>query len=124
MPTPRTKKPKRITARSITLEDAKGNPRIFMDAGEGDGNVTICLYGEHGHSIQISTSAKGGLHISLFGQDGQDSAVLGMDDDGRSGLIIHDQKGRPGSRLGSLAGSEEHALMLYKHGKPVWSMPR
>ena len=123
MPTPRTKRPKRITARSITLEDAKGNPRIFMDAGDGDGNVEICLFGDGGHSIQISTSSKGGLHILLSGQKGQDSAVLGMNSDGDAGLIIHDRKGLPGSRLGPIAGSCEQALTLFKGGKPVWSTP-
>jgi hypothetical protein len=51
----RKPKHKHIVARSITLEDAKGKPRIFMDAGSGGGYATICLFGEDDRSIQIST---------------------------------------------------------------------
>jgi hypothetical protein len=78
MPKTLRKKPKHIVARSITLEDAKGKPRILLNAGDGDGLVSICLLGQDGRSIQISTSPEGGLHISLFGTNQKVSASLGM----------------------------------------------
>ena len=115
---------KHLTARSITLEDAKGKPRIFMDAGNGDGCVTICLFGEHDRSIQISTSPEGGLHISLLGQLGNVSATLGMTPDEDAGLSIHDRQGRLGTMLGSSLPDGEHRLMLFQDGRHHWRTPQ
>ena len=81
MSKPSSKKQKHIVARSITLEDAKGQPRIFLHAGDGDGGVCICLFGQEDRSIQISTSPEGGLHISLFGKRETVSASFGMTPD-------------------------------------------
>ena len=115
---------KHLTARSITLEDAKGKPRIFMDAGNGDGCVTICLFGEHDRSIQISTSTEGGLHISLLGQLGNVSATLGMTPDEDAGLSIRDRQGKLGTMLGSILHPGEHRLELFRDGQPCWSAPQ
>jgi hypothetical protein len=122
----RKQKPKHITARSITLEDANGKPRIFMDAGDGDGYVTICLFGEGDRSIQISTSPEGGLHISLMGQRSTVSATLGMTADEDAGLSIRDRQGRLGTMLGSTFHPDpgEHRLILFRDGQPYWSTPR
>jgi len=117
------RKPKHITARSITLEDANGNARIFMDAGDGDGCVTICLFGNDDRSIQISTSADGGLHIALMGQRSTVSATLGMTPDENAGLSIRDQRGNLGTMLGSLLQTGEHRLVLFRNGQPYWTTP-
>lgn len=124
MPKPRSKKQKHIVARSITLEDAKGKPRIFLDAGDGDGFVSICLFGQDDRSIQISTSPEGGLHISLFGKRETVSASLGMTPDEDAGLSIRDRKGRMGTMLGSTFGTGEHRLVLFRDGQPFWSTPK
>jgi hypothetical protein len=127
MPTSRRRntkrKPKHLTARSITLEDAKGKPRIFMDAGDGDGCVTICLFGDDDRSIQISTSPEGGLHISLMGQRSKVTATLGMTPDEDAGLSIRDRQGRLGTMLGSTFHTGEHRLVLFHDGQPCWSTP-
>ena len=114
---------KHLTARSLTLEDAKGKPRILLDAGNGDGCVTICLFGEHDRSIQISTSPEGGLHISLLGRRGNVSATLGMTPDEDAGLSIRDRQGRLGTMLGSNFQTGEHRLVLFRDGQPCWSAP-
>lgn len=128
MPTPKHKgrkqKPKHITARSITLKDAKGQSRIFMDAGDGDGCVSICLFGENDRSIQISTSAEGGLHISLFGQGSKVSATLGMTNDEDAGLSIRDRQGLLGTMLGSTLEPGEHGLVVFQNGQPFWCTPK
>ena len=124
MPKPRSKKQKHITARSITLEDAKGKPRIYLDAGDGDGFVSICLFGQDDRSIQISTSPEGGLHISLFGKRETVSASLGMTPNEDAGLSIRDRKGRMGTMLGSAFGTGEHRLVLFSDGQPFWSAPK
>jgi len=41
MPSLRAKKPRRITAQSISLVDATGKTRILMDAGSADGHASI-----------------------------------------------------------------------------------
>lgn len=120
----RTKKPKHITARSITLQDAKGKTRIFMDAGNGDGHVAICLFGESERSIQISTSPEGGLHISLFGNRATVSASLNMTPAEDAGLSIHDRQGRLGTMLGSTLLAGKHELVLFHEGQPCWSAPK
>ena len=117
----RKAKPKHIVARSITLEDAKGTPRIFMDAGNGDGYVTICLFGEDDRSIQISTSPEGGLHISLHGERPKVTAALAMTADEDAGLSIRDRQGRLGTMLGSMFNTGEHSLVLFRDGQPCWS---
>lgn len=112
-----------IVARSITLEDAKGTPRIFMDAGDGDGYATICLFGEGERSIQICTAPDGGLYISLLGQRCASSATIAMTADEKAGLSILDDKGQHGSLVGSLSPSGEHKVVLCREGMPVWSAP-
>jgi len=117
-------KAKHLIARSITLEDAKGKPRIFMDAGNGDGYVTICLFGQDDRSIQISTSPEGGLHISLMGKLQTVSATLGMTANEDAGLSILDKRGRLGTMLGSTFHTGEHRLVLFHEGQPCWSTPK
>lgn len=119
----KTRKPKQkhIVARSITLKDAKGKPRIYLDAGDGDGLVTLCLFGEANRSIQISTSPEGGLHIVLHGQRSKVTAALGMTPDENAGLSISDRQGRLGTMLGSTFHTGQHSLVLLRDGQPYWT---
>jgi hypothetical protein len=125
-PKPKSHKPraKHLTARSISLQDAKGKTRIYMDAGNGNGYATICLFGEEGRSIQVSTSPEGGLHVSLLGKRGMVSATLGMTKDEDAGLSIRDRRGLLGTMLGSVLEPGEHRLILFRSGQPYWSTPR
>jgi len=121
MPTPRQtkRKPKHITATSITLEDAKGEPRICMDAGNGDGHVTIALFGQDNRSIQISTSPEGSMSIALLGSRFEVS--LAVSPNNNAGLSIRDREGLLGTMLGSIYEPGKHQLVLFQDGQPVWS---
>lgn len=120
----KTRGAKHITARSITLKDAKGKARIFMDAGDGSGHAAICLFGEHDRTIQICTTPEGSLHIELHGQRSIVSAALGMTPEEDAGLSIRDRKGRLGTMLGSTFRTGEHSLVLFRDGQPGWSTPK
>jgi len=117
------KKARHIAARSMTLEDAKGKVRIYMDAGKGDGSAVICLFGEDGRSIQISSSPDGGLHISLLGKRSTVSATLGMTADEDAGISIRDRRGLLGTMLGSVLDPGVHRLVIFRDGQPYWSTP-
>lgn len=123
MPKVNRKKPKHIVARSILLQDAKGQNRIFMDAGNGDGLVCICLYGQNGRSIQICTEPDGRLGISVLGEGATVSANLGMEADESAVLSLTDREGRLGTVLGSGFPKGEHRLALFRDGQPYWSAP-
>ena len=121
MPTPRpaNRNPKHITASSITLVDAKGKPRIFMDAGDGSGPASICVYGKEERSIQIQASADGVLSIALLGSRFDASLAVSPNND--AGLSIRDRDGRLGTMLGSSYEPGKHQLVLFEDGQPVWS---
>jgi hypothetical protein len=114
-------KPKHIVARSIDLVDAKGNLRIHMDAGNGDGYALIWMLGEDGRSIQISTQPNGSMGVTVYGPRCTAFGTLGMSPDGRSGLHISDSQGRLGALLGSPPGKDDFRLMLFSDGQHQWS---
>jgi len=121
MPPPRQtkRKPKHITATSITLEDAQGKPRIFMDAGDGNGPASICIFGKDERSIQIQASPDGVLSIALLGN--RFGASLAVSPENDAGLSIRDRDGRLGTMLGSVYEQGKHQLVLFQDGQPVWS---
>ena len=121
MPTPRQtkRKPKHITGNSITLEDAQGKPRIFMDAGDGNGPASICIFGKDERSIQIQASPDGVLSIALLGTRFDASLVVSPENN--AGLSIRDRDGRLGTMLGSVYEQGKHQLVLFENGQPVWS---
>ena len=122
MPSPRTKKPKRITARSIAVVDATGKTRILMDASSADGCASICLFAKDGRSIEICTQPNGTLLIALHGRRCLATLSVNAGEDG--GLSIRDRGGRLGTTLGSVFESGQHRLTLFHDGQPYWSTPR
>src|SRR5947209_15093399 len=111
MPSPRTKRPKRITAQSIALVDAAGETRILMDAGGTDGYASICLFAKGGRSIQISTQPNGMLVVALHGKRCLATLTINADEDGA--LSIRDRRGLLGTTLGSVSESGQHRWVLY-----------
>lgn len=114
----RKTKPKSIIANSITLVDGKGEPRILMDAGDGSGPASICVFGKEERSIQISASPDGVLSIALMGRRFDASLVVSPEND--AGLCIRDRDGRLGTMLGSNYERGKHQLVLFQDGQPVW----
>lgn len=117
--TKRKAAPKNITARSITLVDALGQPRIFMDAGDGKCPASISIFGKEERSIQIQASLDGVLSIALLGRRFGASLVVSPEND--AGLSICDRDGRLGTMLGSVYEHGKHQLVLFQDGQPVWS---
>jgi hypothetical protein len=114
-----SKKPTHITARSITLNDANGKTRIRMDAGDGDGFASICLFGESGRSIQISSQPGGSMIIAIHGKRSQ--AVFGMSADEDTGIDLRDRQGLLGTIVGSVFSPGEHHLAIFRDGQISWS---
>jgi hypothetical protein len=115
------RKPKNITAQSITLLDTTGKPRIVMDAWGEDVYAHICLFAKDGKSIQISTQPNGALVIALQGK--RCGATLSLDAGGDGGLSIRDREGLLGTMLGSILVPGQHGLTLFHGGQPYWSSP-
>lgn len=113
------KKAKHITARSIMLEDAKGKPRIFMNAGDGEGYASICIFGEGGRSVQISSQPNGAVIIALHGRKSQASLVMAENE--MCGIDLRDQEGFLGTLLGANGITGEHELAIFKNGQHHWS---
>lgn len=101
--------------------DAKGEPRILLDAGEGDGFATISLWGKEGRSIQITTGPDGRLSICCSAKNGLVTAGFGISPEDATGLSLSDKIGRCGTILGAVADTNEHALILFEDGRRLWS---
>jgi len=117
---PKTKKKfLHIVARSIELRDAAGKPRIFMDAGNGDGHATICVFSNNNRAISISTTPEGSLHISLEGT--KSFAAFNMTAEENAQLSIRDKHGSLGTELGASFISDEHNLTIFRKGQIYWT---
>lgn len=115
---PAKRKPKNITARSITLVDALGQPRIFLDAGDGICPASISVFGKDERSIQIQASPDGVLSIALLGS--RFGASLAVSPENDAGLCIRDRDGKLGTMLGSVYERGKHQLVLFEDGQPAW----
>jgi hypothetical protein len=115
-------KHRHIVAHSITLQDTKGNPRIYMDAGDEDGFATISLFGKNGRCILISSQPNGSLSIALVGNGA--NGVLSMSPENDAGLSLSDRRGRLGARLGPSMGTGEPSLELFKDGQLCLTLPK
>ena len=113
------KRAKHIVARSIELKDAKGKTRIFMDAGDGKGYSTICLFSNGDRSIQIAVTPEGSLHISLEGN--KSFAGFNMSATEDACLNIRDKNGLLGTELGATFDSGEHNLTVFRNGQIHWT---
>jgi hypothetical protein len=124
MPKTRSKKPKIITANAIVLKDARGEPRIILDAGDEKTNVHIVLRAKDGKSIQISEQPNGLISIAVLGKDCRSQISIGILGDERGGIQISDSKtGKLGTRLGEEPGTSTHRLLLFKNGQHFWQTP-
>jgi len=54
-----------ITARSLTLVDAAGRPRIIMDAGSDDGHATLTVVSTTGERVEIAAQPNGTVALSI-----------------------------------------------------------
>ncbi len=120
MPKRKTKL-KDIVARSITLKDSKGETRMYLAVHDDPVYSTICLFGEHGRSIQISADHEGGLYISLGETNGKLGAALAVSSQDRVGLGLYDHRSGTRTEMGSTTKSGPHHITLHHHGKVNWT---
>lgn len=124
MPRPKpTKRAGHIRARSITLVDSQGRPRIWLDAGGRDGLASICLFANDGANVQISAQPDHAVSIQVFGRECQSHIVIGISGDDRGLMMISDHNGKLGTVLGEEPGTSTHRLMLFKDGQHYWQTP-
>lgn len=90
-----------------------------MDAGDGSGPASICVFGKEERSIQITASPDGVLSIALLGS--RFGASLAVSPENDAGLSIRDRDGRLGTMLGSAYEQGKHQLVLFENGQQVWS---
>jgi hypothetical protein len=110
-----------ITAKSLTLVDSSGKPRILLDGGGDTGHASIRLLSPTGPSIQLSAQPSGIVAISLD-QHGMAMALT----IGPRGIIIRDTAGRLGVSIGdpfSDSGELVPSVTIYRDGQPVFSLP-
>jgi hypothetical protein len=108
-----------ITARSITVVDAAGRPRIMMNGGEGDGFATLTVISTTGERLDISAQPHGTIALSLG-----DTALLhrivmttrGFDLRARDG-------GAFAVTIGDFFDEGVDRVIVYRNGEVVWSMP-
>ncbi len=121
--------PKRIVANSIELVDLKGVTRIRLDAGNGDDNAVIHVYGRDSSSVRIEASLSGDVYLRLCNEEGKTSAVLKTFWKNNSMLVLCDhERGGYGTVLGAATAGlglpstiRQHDLILYREGKIHWS---
>jgi hypothetical protein len=107
------KKPRHITAQSITLVDAKGAPRISLDAGDGEGFACIAVFGEKG-TLNICTQPNGAVVIGFMGAR-RSGTTLSIGPRGHGALTVQTPEGR--TELGSVGKDGEHQLRIFRRIK-------
>jgi hypothetical protein len=115
---------KHIKAHTITLVDARGEPRIMMDATDKDGGAFIILTGKDGQRITISSDADGMIGIHVDGRElvgGRVNIIVTKDDE--AGISIMDKSGRLGIILAEEPGTATHRLLLFQNGRHFWNTP-
>jgi len=106
-----------IEARSITLVDSKGEPRIILDAGGDDGYAHINLFSSN-NGLEISAQPDGAVLISFFG-----SPNIGKLTISDKGMLLLDHDGKLGISIGDIFEDGTQSVVVYKDGQSVWRSP-
>ncbi len=106
-----------IEARSITLRDSKGNPRITMDAGGDDGFATITLISNTNQRIVLSAQPTTGDVIISFDRLPQ----IGTLSIHSLGITLRAPDGRLGVIMGLIEGTER--ILVYENGQVAFEAP-
>jgi hypothetical protein len=107
------KKPRHITARSITLVDAKGKARISLDAGDGGGFACIAVHGDNG-TINICTQPNGSVVIGMM-RKRRSGATFSVGPQGHGALTVQTPEGM--TFLGAVGEDGEHVLRMCRRRK-------
>src|SRR4051812_46494701 len=110
-----------ITAKSLTLVDSSGKPRVLLDGGGDTGHAAICLFSPAGPSIQLTAQPSGIVGISLDQHGMAMALTIGPRD-----ITIRDSVGRLAITIGdpfSESGTQIPSVTIYRDGQPIFSLP-
>ena len=107
-----------ITARSLTLVDAAGRPRIIMDAGGDDGYAHLSVVSITGERLEISAQPHGTVALSL-----DHLPRCGRITITQRGFDLRTQDGKFAVTMGDFFDEGVDRLVVYRDGQPVWEIP-
>jgi hypothetical protein len=107
-----------INAKSITLVDAAGRPRIIMDAGGEDGYAHFSVLSVTGERIEIAAQPNGAVALSLDHLPRLGRIVLT-----KLGFDLRTQDGKFAVTIGDFFDEGLERIIVYRDGQPIWSMP-
>ena len=108
-----------ITARSLTLVDAAGRPRIMMSAGGEDGYANLTIASTTGELVEISAQPNGTIALSFH-----HSPRTGLLTITKRGLNLRARDGKFAVTIGDMFDDGVERLTVYRDGQPVWEMPQ
>ncbi len=106
-----------IEARSITLRDSKGRPRITMDAGGDDGFATISLISNTNQQIVLSAQPTGNVLLHF-----DQSPFVGVLTISPEGLSLRAKDGKLGITVGRILNDVDRVI-VFKDGQIAWQSP-
>jgi hypothetical protein len=108
-----------IRARSITLVDVSGRPRIIMEAGGADGHAHISIFSDTHGCFSISTQPNGAVVLRI-----DRHPMVGALTISEKGIVLRDPDGKLGVSIGDLHGEGVQQVTVYRNGQPVWETSR
>jgi hypothetical protein len=108
-----------IEAKSITLRDSKGNPRIILDAGSDDGFAGIELVSNAGNKMTISAQPSGAVAMSFD----EKNLFAGMLTISSAGITIRAKDGKLGISIGKVLKDGVDRVTVFQDGQVIWEEP-
>jgi len=110
--------PDDITARSLTLVDAQGKPRIVMDAGGDDGIAHFSLISPSGERLSILAQPNGTVALSFDHPTRIGEVTLT-----KRGLVLRSADGKLAITVGDQLQQGLEQIIVYRDGQPIWQTP-
>ena len=107
-----------ITARSITIVDAAGRPRIMLEGGGEDGFATLTLVSTTREQIQLSAQPDGAVTLALGGP-----ALHGRIIISDCGFDLRARDGKFAVTIGDFFREGSDRITVHRDGQPIWSVP-
>ena len=107
-----------ITARSLTLVDSEGRPRIIMHAGDKDGFAHFSLISTSGDKVSIMSQPNGAVVLSFDHQH-----RIGQLTVSKQGVVLRDGQGKLAVTIGDQLRDGFTEIIVYRDGQPIWKTP-
>lgn len=110
--------PEDITARSLTLVDAAGRPRIVMDGGGDDGFAHFAIISATGERLSILAQPNGTVVLS-FDQPPRFGTVTLT----KQGFVLRSADGKLAITIGEQLQEGVSKIIVCRDGQPIWETP-